>query len=494
MLSLIVSLMPTIVIGILFAMVIFAVFFLIDAHRDITFYLLIVMISTTFVGCLINFYLIQTNQTDLMAKPWIYTHSRIFMVAAWLFAFGCSLQGIFLRSYRKQVSLAKALLLMSPFFIISALLYLLTVYHFSYLRYLVSAMLGGYIAGNIAYESKFLLKTESSKLLKFIYFFSLATMLYALARAPIIVADYLFFTYTPHSILDMDQFFISNRILMFFINVFSESVLLIFWVQSRSRMAYEKRQNIQEVYKLLHERETLIDRMSKNKTLVEAGAFSAGMAHELNQYLARIELNTEKAIIIAAERGVFTEIEPIMAKIKNANASAAFLILQMKSLFKSSEVQVALCNPDTIVLEAIDLVAEHARRSDITIYSSLTVNSDVELWRPIFHQLIINLLMNAIESLDETEGRSKRIQIETSISEGQFILNVIDNGKGVSGELNDEVFSLFTTDKPYGTGIGLWFCKHVADKHYGKIEFRNLLINGAHFKVTIPAYHPKIDA
>jgi signal transduction histidine kinase len=491
--NLIISVAPILVLGLLLAMLLLAVFFLIDAPRDLTFYILIAMITLTFTGYSIVIYLIESHKVDVLRDPFLYAQMPPLIVAAWFFSFGSWLQGFFLRSFRRKISLVEGIAFIAPYFFLATTLNLITVTGEFYLRYFLSGIISLIISTNIAYESRLLIKIESSHLLRFIYYFAVLTGTYSLFRSILIGLDYLFFIHHYPSIVDINQFWVLNRTLMFLVIVFSQTLLLLFWIQSRSRMAHDRRVNSKQIYDLLIEKESLLSRMTKNKTLIEAGAFSAGMAHELNQFLARIQINAERILLLANARGFSEEFEPLINKIKTANVSAANLILQMKYLFKSSELDFTLCDTKELVLEAVECVKDRSERSDITFHFALNAHELVELWRPLLVQVLVNLLTNAIESLEESRDHARMIRIETSTVEGMLTIAISDNGKGVAIEGKNNIFSLFTTSKADGMGIGLWFCSYVVEKHHGHIEYENLPLSGACFKLSIPVIHSLIE-
>ena len=114
--NLIISVAPILVIGLLLAMLLLAVFFLIDAPRDLTFYILIAMITLTFTGYSIVIYLIESHKVDVLRDPFLYAQMPPLIVAAWFFSFGSWLQGFFLRSFRRKISLVEGIAFIAPYF------------------------------------------------------------------------------------------------------------------------------------------------------------------------------------------------------------------------------------------------------------------------------------------------------------------------------------------------------------------------------------------
>jgi signal transduction histidine kinase len=94
--------------------------------------------------------------------------------------------------------------------------------------------------------------------------------------------------------------------------------------------------------------------------------------------------------------------------------------------------------------------------------------------------VVLNLLNNAIDSLDTFDGK-RSIVITSSQVDGTIELSVEDSGVGVSSELHERIFDLFRTTKNDGMGFGLWLSRAVMDNHRGGLFLDKNFSDGARF-------------
>jgi hypothetical protein len=182
------------------------------------------------------------------------------------------------------------------------------------------------------------------------------------------------------------------------------------------------------------------------------------------------------------------DLKSSMGNILKANHSAAQLIISLKKLFQSGKDSTASTNLDKLVEEVTSLYADRARKSAIVITLDLQAEEPVIAWDSLMRQVVANLIANAIEALDTLDRDDKAIHIETKYDEkGCCQLCVTDNGLGIKSEQAHKLFSLFTSSKSSGTGIGLWLSHYIAERHQGTLSFENLPNHGGvTFTMTIP--------
>lgn len=217
-----------------------------------------------------------------------------------------------------------------------------------------------------------------------------------------------------------------------------------------------------------------------------AYALSAGISHELNQFLSVIQVNSELAIHALHKAEPPEVVEEYVENVIKSNQSAATLISSLKRFFSKREDVPQLGVIDELISEAIDLYRDRLKKSKIELELNLAAKEEVTLWRPLMRQVIGNLLVNAIEALDLISRNDKLIRINSQITHGQLEFSIFDNGQGINEALAGDVFSLFQTSKNHGTGLGLWLSVHIVEKHHGCISYSNSPGGGVEFKVSIP--------
>jgi signal transduction histidine kinase len=292
--------------------------------------------------------------------------------------------------------------------------------------------------------------------------------------------------FTP---LEISQFDVSSRFLRGSLFVFLQLLILMHWMENFSLNAIKVKARDKQIQDLLLEKDILIENLSNKNALVETGALSAGLAHEFNQFLARIELNSGEVLNKINRPDVnLEEIKFSMDNILKANHSAANLIISLKKLFQSGKDVALSINLDALVKEVASLYIERARKSGILIKLDLQASKHIFVWDSLIRQVVANLISNAIEVLDLITRDKKIIRIKSEIDErGSYRLSVTDNGFGIKPEFADKLFSLFVSSKSSGTGVGLWLSRHIIERHQGSIHYQNLPDDGGvTFIVTIP--------
>ena len=295
-----------------------------------------------------------------------------------------------------------------------------------------------------------------------------------------------FFGFTLH---DISQFDISSRVLRGSLFLFLQLLILMHWMENFSHNAIKVKTRDKQIQDLLLEKDVLIENLSNKNALVETGALSAGLAHEFNQFLARIELNSGEVLDKINRPDVnLEEIKFSMGNIIKANHSAANLITSLKKLFQSGKDVPLAINLDALVEEVASLYVERARKSGILIKLDLQASEPIFVWDSLMRQAVSNLISNAIEALDLLDRDNKIIRIESGYDEkGWHRFSVSDNGFGIKPEYADKLFELFVSSKSSGTGVGLWLSRHIIERHQGLLTYQNLPDKGGvSFIVNIP--------
>jgi signal transduction histidine kinase len=259
----------------------------------------------------------------------------------------------------------------------------------------------------------------------------------------------------------------------------------IFWVEGYSDIAIQSKSDTLRIANLLVEKDLLINNLANTNALVESGALAAGLAHELNQYLARIQLNAEQAICSLNEGRDSSESIKSLQYIAQANQQAAKLILSLKKIFRNPNQEKTLLRLDAVVVEVTELFKERLLKSDIKLDLNLGVTQEVAVIESLMRQVLSNLITNAIESLDGSIQANKRISIELSRSSADVTLKIFDNGPGIQKNKELSLFELFQTSKSGGTGIGLWLSKQIVQSQGGRIYAHSPLTGGIIFVIEI---------
>jgi signal transduction histidine kinase len=280
--------------------------------------------------------------------------------------------------------------------------------------------------------------------------------------------------------------FIESMDIQVFITVFVYMTLGFYWTSEGAKSSLKYKADNERITGLLKEKDLLIQNLLKANVLVESGALSAGISHELNQFLSVIQVNSELAIDALHKGEKPKVVEQYVENVIKSNQLAAALILSLKRFFSGREEWPKSYSIDELISEIAVLYRDRLKKSKIELALNLGAPEEITLWGSLMRQVIANLLINAIEALDLISRPDKRIVISSQIVDGKLQFSISDNGQGLNPGVAGEVFSLFHTSKTHGTGLGLWLSQHIVEKHHGGISHTNIQGGGVEFKVTIP--------
>jgi signal transduction histidine kinase len=339
------------------------------------------------------------------------------------------------------------------------------------------------------FEAKNALKIKENFILKLIQILSAIFFLQSIAWVIFLVIDYKLNQSLTSQFGGVASLDLSIRMIRAGIFCTLEILLSIYWVQHYSLNAIEESRKQEKIQQLLLEKDVLIENLSNRSTLIESGALSAGLAHELNQFLGRIALNRDEVLQLISQPGLKLEdLKLPLDNILKANHSAANLIASLRKLFNRGEEDSTLCFVDELVKDVVMLYASRIQKSHIEITMDLQVSERAYVWESLFRQVVANLLSNAIEALDGTNQSNKTIRIESRVDgNGDYCLIICDNGPGIDLQLEPKIFNLFASTKSSGTGIGLWLSRYIVERHKGSLTYQNLPNNtGISFISTVP--------
>jgi C4-dicarboxylate-specific signal transduction histidine kinase len=264
------------------------------------------------------------------------------------------------------------------------------------------------------------------------------------------------------------------------------------WGYWSEKLALENRLTVNEtaeVKNLLQEREALIVSLLKANKTITTGALSASIAHEINQPLGAIQINSEYLQKKIQEPQIDREqVKQIAKEIERDNMRAAQIIKILKLIFteKYSAVPTLVS-----VQEAIDSVFLLSKSEFVRRQIEIKVDIEDGLQIPLSfgeaEQLFLNLLNNSAQALEHSRNEPKRIHLIAKRHEEKTVIRIEDNGCGVPIDRQDSLFDLFATTKHEGMGLGLWLCQYIVTRNGGKINFDRNFNQGAAFEIEFPS-------
>jgi signal transduction histidine kinase len=223
------------------------------------------------------------------------------------------------------------------------------------------------------------------------------------------------------------------------------------------------------------------------------GELSGGIAHELSQPLASILFNAQ-----AAQSHLLREehdkqlLAEILEDIVQEGRRAGQVIQRLRRLLKKGEHQSVSIDFNDLVRSTLSLL--HAE----LVHRKIKVDLDLKPGLPPvsgdnvqLQQVLLNLMMNAMEAMDSTAAVLRRLSIATRATpEGYAEVHVSDRGRGIAPEELDRLFQPFFTTKTRGLGLGLPICSTIVTLHRGRISISNADQGGATAVISLPVRVP----
>jgi signal transduction histidine kinase len=226
----------------------------------------------------------------------------------------------------------------------------------------------------------------------------------------------------------------------------------------------------------------------RNNKLMNFEAIVAAINHEIKQPLGAIELNSSSTQMILDKAPVDVgEIRAIMDETRDAARRINETLDGFRSLFGRIDQKRQPVDMNELTLDVLKLSRTELNDHGVTARVQLTSELPVIRGdRNQLHQLIYNLVHNAIEAMSETATRDKLLEVRTNIwDHNAIIVEVLDNGPGIDTERSADVFEAFVTTKPHGMGLGLAICRRIVERHDGQIWASSVVPHGAHFRIVL---------
>lgn len=227
----------------------------------------------------------------------------------------------------------------------------------------------------------------------------------------------------------------------------------------------------------------------ETEKLSALGRMAAGIAHEINNPLTGILLYSSNMIKKVPDKGPLREgLEVVINETKRCKT----IIQDLLNFSRAGEPITALSNINDIIEKALSMLANQFHLHHIQVEKRLENEmKDSMLDEKQIQQVLINLLLNAVQAIGETGI----ISIRTDVDSGKRCVRVeiADTGCGIPDDHISKIFDPFFSTKSNGTGLGLSVSYGIVQKHKGSIRALSRPGEGAHFILELP-FTPEITA
>jgi signal transduction histidine kinase len=224
------------------------------------------------------------------------------------------------------------------------------------------------------------------------------------------------------------------------------------------------------------------------------GELTASIAHEVNQPLGAVVANAEACLgWLDRESPDLNEAHAAMERIVRDGHRAGEVIRRVRALIKKADTQMVPLDVNEIVSEALNIVEHELRRYQVSRRMELSSDLPAVLGDRIqLQQVVLNLMINAIEAMQPTTDRQRELVIRSEQDETRQVrVTVMDCGIGLSTAGAHKIFDAFVTTKSSGMGMGLSICRSIIQAHGGRIWAAPNEPHGAAVQFTLPVHRPE---
>jgi PAS domain S-box-containing protein len=219
------------------------------------------------------------------------------------------------------------------------------------------------------------------------------------------------------------------------------------------------------------------------------GQLTASIAHEVNQPIAAAVINAQAALRwLGADPPDLDEARQALGRVVDNGGRAADVIDRIRALVAKAPPRTSRFDLNEAASDVIALTHSEALKHGVSVHTRLASDlPPVEGDRVQLQQVILNLIMNAIEAMSADDGaRELRLSTEPDAA-GGVLVAVRDSGPGLDPQSEAKLFDAFYTTKPEGMGMGLAICRSITEAHGGRLWASANKPRGAVFQLTLPA-------
>jgi PAS domain S-box-containing protein len=235
----------------------------------------------------------------------------------------------------------------------------------------------------------------------------------------------------------------------------------------------------------LREAQAALAHVSRVTTM---GELAASIAHEVNQPLSGIVGSAGAGLRrLASDSPDIVEAQAAFRRIVRDGKRTADVVSRMRSLFKKADAARDRLDMNEAILEVVSLTHSEALRNQVDLRTELAADLPAVMGdRVQLQQVMVNLILNAIEAMHTVEDGGRDLLISTQQDDGDEIeVAVRDSGIGFDPLTAERIFAAFHTTKPGGLGMGLSISRSIVESHGGRLWAEVNDGPGATFRFTL---------
>jgi C4-dicarboxylate-specific signal transduction histidine kinase len=227
--------------------------------------------------------------------------------------------------------------------------------------------------------------------------------------------------------------------------------------------------------------------LARANRVATVGAFSASIAHELNQPIASMLIDTQTGLRLAGRESPDREaLVRILQRVERTAQRVADIVQRTRDNIVAGRRMTTAIDLGRLARDTRDLLEQDLKRAEVDLV--ITCSGAVPLIEgdPVeLQQVFVNLVNNAADAMRDQPG-PRRITLEIATEAETVRVRVEDTGPGIPEEHIERLFDPFFTTKPTGIGMGLQICRSAVEAMGGRLTVSNLSGGGASFSFDLP--------
>ncbi len=201
------------------------------------------------------------------------------------------------------------------------------------------------------------------------------------------------------------------------------------------------------------------------------GEMAASIAHEVNQPLAAVTINGNACLHwLDTHPPNLDEAKKAVTRLVKDADRASDIIVRVRNLTKSSSPEPEWLVVNDVISSTVALVERDIQQNQVSLRMQLSENIPrVEGDRVQLQQVVLNLILNAIEAMNAVAAGTRRLSVRTAKCDEGVLISVQDTGVGFAAKDIDRIFNAFYTTKSGGMGMGLAISRSIVESHGGRI-------------------------
>jgi PAS domain S-box-containing protein len=243
---------------------------------------------------------------------------------------------------------------------------------------------------------------------------------------------------------------------------------------------------LKDAENLLRETRGELAQVARRTTLT---AMTASIAHEINQPLAAIVTSGNAGLRwLARTEPDLDEARTAFEQIVESGERAADIIANIRAMFRKDDQNKEALNVNDLVCDVLALVKGEIERRGIVLQLELHEDLPKVMGERVpLQQVLLNLIMNAVEAMSSLTDRKPLLSVNVQTHElHEVMISVADCGMGIDPKDMKRIFEPFFTTKPEGMGMGLSICRSIVEAHDGRLWASPCMPHGTVFQFTVP--------